>query len=170
MKRNIAEWKSNFLIGGVDPKKQQMVHIWPRIYILVFVHRLVALSPRDLFGSFRCRPALFLLRVCLAILEHFPDGLRKFQRKVHDGIVLDDMRDFYFCELHQEKLQGKVDTEVEFATTPSGQYAFSKWLWRVPIVVTANYTTKNRDLLDTSDFLANTDNRVLVERTAPRPR
>ena len=38
------------------------------------------------------------------------------------------MRDFYFCELHQEKLQGKVDTEVEFASTPSGQYAFSKWL------------------------------------------
>ena len=70
MKRNIAEWKSNFLIGGVDPKKQQMVHIWPRIYILVFVHRLVALSPRDLFGSFRCRPALFLLRVCLATSSH----------------------------------------------------------------------------------------------------
>jgi len=100
-------------------------------------------------------------------LEHFPDGLRKFRRKFHDGIVLDDMRDFNFCEMHQEKLQGKVDTEVEFASTPSGQYAFSKWLWRVPVVVTANFTTKNRALLETSDFLANTDNRVLVTRTAP---
>jgi len=77
------------------------------------------------------------------------------------------MRDFYFLELHQEKLQGKVDTEIEFASTPSGQHSFSKWLWRVPVVVTANYTTKNRQLLETSDFLANRDNRVLVERTAP---
>ena len=68
---------------------------------------------------------------------------------------------------HQEKLQGKVDTKTEFASTPSGNYAFSKWLWRVPVVVTANYTTRNRDLLEQNDFLANKDNRVVVERTAP---
>ena len=100
-------------------------------------------------------------------LEHFPDGMRKFRRKFHDGIVLDDLRDFSFCERHQEKLQGKVDTEVEFASTPSGQYTFSKWLWRVPVVITANYTTKNRELLETSDFLANKNNRVLIEHTSP---
>ena len=100
-------------------------------------------------------------------LEHFPDGMRTFNRKLHDGIVLDDMRDFYFCVRHQEKLQGKVDTEAEFASTPSGNYAYSKWLWKVPIVVTANYTTRNLDLLKENDFLANGDNRVLVERTAP---
>ena len=100
-------------------------------------------------------------------LEHFPNGLRAFSRKVHDGIVLDDLRDFYFCVRHQEKLQGKVDTVCEFASTPSGQYSFSKWLWRVPVVVTANYTTKNLQLLQENDFLANEGNRVLVERTAP---
>ena len=104
------------------------------------------------------------------VLKFLAAPLRKVVAKLshfHDGIVLDDMRDFYFCERHQEKLQGKVDTEVEFASTPSGQCAFSKWLWRVPVVLTANLTTTNRDLLETSDFLANTDNRVLVTRTAP---
>ena len=93
--------------------------------------------------------------------------MRQFSRKQHDGIVLDDMRDFYFCVRHQEKLQGKVDTVTEFAATPSGQYAFSKWLWRVPVVVTENFTTRNRDLLETSDFLGNASNRVVVERAAP---
>ena len=129
---------------------------------------LVVLAPSRA-GKTEWAKSLFKqpLVVQVGELEHFPDGLRKFQRKIHDGIVLDDMRDFYFCERHQEKLQGKVDTEVEFASTPSGQYAFSKWLWRVPVVVTANYTTKNRNLLETSDFLANEGNRVLVERTAP---
>lgn len=106
------------------------------------------------------------LLVQVGDLEHFPDGLRKFRRKEHDGVVLDDVRDFYFLERHQEKLQGKVDLEVEFASTPSGQYAFAKWLWRVPLVVTANYTTRNRDLLRTSDFLSNEGNLVLVERAA----
>ena len=129
---------------------------------------LVVLAPSRA-GKTEWAKSLFKQPLVIQVgnLEHFPDGLRRFRRKVHDGIVLDDMRDFYFCERHQEKLQGKVDTEVEFATTPSGQYAFSKWLWRVPVVVTANYTTKNRDLLETSDFLANKDNRVLVERTSP---
>ena len=69
--------------------------------------------------------------------------------------------------MYQEKLQGKVDTEVEFASTPSGQYAFSKLVWRVLVAVTANYTTRNRELLETSDFLGNGDNRVVVARTAP---
>ena len=129
---------------------------------------LVVLAPSRA-GKTEWAKSLFKQPLVLQVgtLERFPDGLRKFRRKFHDAIVLDDMRDFYFCELHQEKLQGKVDAEVEFASTPSGQHAFSKWLWRVPIVVTANYTTKNRELLETSDFLANKDNRVLVERTAP---
>ena len=94
--------------------------------------------------------------------------MRQFSRKQHDGIVLDDMRDFYFCVRHQEKLQGKVDTVTEFAATPSGQYAFSKCLWRVPVLVTAHFTTtRNRDLLETSDFLGNASNRVVVERASP---
>ena len=38
----------------------------------------------------------------------------------------------------------------------------------MPVVVTANYTTSNRDLLKNKDFLANTDNRVVVKLGAPR--
>ena len=129
---------------------------------------LVVLA-RSRAGKTEWAKSLFKQPLVLQVgtLEHFPDGMRKFRRKFHDGIVLDDLRDFSFCERHQEKMQGKVDTEVEFASTPSGQYTFSKWLWRVPVVITANYTTKNRELLETSDFLANENNRVLVERTAP---
>ena len=107
------------------------------------------------------------LVVTVGDLEHFPEGLRSFTRKDHDGLVLDDLRDFFFLVRHQEKLQGKVDTKSEFASTPSGQHAFAKWLWKVPVVVTANYTTRNRDLLSDNDFLGNPDNRVVVERTAP---
>jgi hypothetical protein len=143
-------------------------------WLSLFAHELdrypflVVLAPSRA-GKTEWAKSLFKRPLVLAVgdLEHFPDGARKFNRKVHDGIVLDDMRDFYFLVRHQEKLQGKVDTKAEFASTPSGQYAFEKWLWRVPVVVTANYTTKNRDLLEHNDFLGNPDNRVLVHRTAP---
>ena len=66
-----------------------------------------------------------------------------------------------------KKVQGMVDGESEFASTPSGQYAYTKWLWKVPIVATANFTTRNLDLLRDNDFLSNPENRVLVEREAP---
>ena len=106
------------------------------------------------------------LQLDVGTLDHFPDGMRAFDRNVHDGVVLDDVRDFGFLVHHQEKLQGKVDRVVTFAETPSGGYSYRRWLWRVPFVVTANYTTKQRGLLTTDDFLGNLDNRVLVERQA----
>ena len=83
---------------------------------------LVVLA-RSRAGKTEWAKSLFKQPLVLQVgtLEHFPDGMRKFRRKFHDGIVLDDLRDFSFCERHQEKLQGKVDTEVEFASTPSGQ-------------------------------------------------
>ena len=65
---------------------------------------------------------------------------------------------------YQEKLQGKTDAKLEFATTQGGTCKYTKWLHRVPIVVTANYTTKNRQLLEDDDFLGHPNNRVLVER------
>ena len=39
-------------------------------------------------------------------LLHFPDKLRSFDRKLHDGIVLDDVRDLQFLTENQDKLQG----------------------------------------------------------------
>ena len=53
---------------------------------------------------------------------------------------------------------------MEFATTQGGTCKYTKWLHRAPIVVTANYTTKNRHLLEDDDFLGHFDNRVVVER------
>ena len=106
------------------------------------------------------------LELKVGSLEHFPDGMRMFSRKVHDAVVLDDCRDFAWLVQHQEKLQGKVDAKVEFASTPGGTCAYTKWLHRVPLVVTANFTTKNRHLLDSDDFLGHEQNRVVVHRTA----
>ena len=101
-----------------------------------------------------------------AELEHFPDGMRDFDRQIHDGIVLDDLRDFQFLVCHQEKMQGKADRVATFAETTSGGDAYKRWLWKVPIVVTANFTTRNPELLETDDFLGHSENRVVVRRGA----
>lgn len=45
-------------------------------------------------------------------LEHFPDAMRSFDRDIHDGIILDDIRDMVFLHDHQDKLQGKYEGEV----------------------------------------------------------
>ena len=102
------------------------------------------------------------LELKLGPLEHFPEGMRMFNRQRHDGIVLDDCRDLRFLVNNQEKLQGKYDSLVEFATTPGGQCAYTKDLYGVPIVVTANLDTAHRDLLTSSDWLSQAANRVLV--------
>ena len=104
------------------------------------------------------------LELKIGVLEHFPEGMRRFSRQKHDAIILDDCRDFAFLVRHQEKLQGKSDAVVEFGSTPGGQLAYTKWLHRVPIVVTANYTTKHRELLYDDDFLGHPQNRTLVEQ------
>ena len=90
--------------------------------------------------------------------------MRRFSRQKHDAIILDDCRDFAFLVRHPEKLQGKSDALVDFGSTPGGQLSYTKWLHRVPIVVTANYTTKHREHLDEDDFLGDPENRTLVEQ------
>ena len=57
------------------------------------------------------------LELKIGCLTFFPDGMRRFQRGVHDGLVLDDVRDLQFVVDHQEKLQGKYDHLVEFGLT-----------------------------------------------------
>ena len=59
---------------------------------------------------------------------------------------------------------------VEFASTPGGELAYWKDLFAVPVVATCNYTTKNLGFLDTDDFLANPENRTLLNfPPAPPP-
>ena len=92
----------------------------------------------------------------------FPDGMRAFKRGVHDGLILDDVGDLAFVTDHQDKLQGKYDAAVEFASTQGGTCAFTKYLFAVPIVVTANYSTAHLDYLENHDWLGKELNRVVV--------
>ena len=96
-------------------------------------------------------------------LTHFPEGMRQFSRKKNDALILDDIRDMKFLTDHQDKLQGKYNARVEFASTPGGTCAYQKYLYACPIVVTVNYTTVNLSLLSTCDWLGKDLNRVVVE-------
>ena len=102
------------------------------------------------------------LEIKIGSLQHFPDGLRQFDRSKHDAIIMDDVRDMSFIVQHQDKLQGKPHVRIEFASTPGGQCCFSLWLWKIPLVFTANLSTSGLALLETDDFLGNERNRVVV--------
>ena len=96
-------------------------------------------------------------------LKMFPDGMRAFNRRLHDGVVLDDVRDMGFITDNQDKLQGKYDAHVEFATTQGGTCAYKKYLFATPIVVTGNFSTANLGFLRSHDWLGRDLNRVVVE-------
>ena len=102
------------------------------------------------------------LELKVGALEHFPEVMRAFDRKPHDAVVLDDVRDMAFVVRHQEKLQGKYDSLVEFASTPGGRCSYTKDLFATPFVVTVNNSTDNLDLLESDDWLGNSGNRVVV--------
>ena len=105
------------------------------------------------------------LELKIGSLEFFPDRMREFDKTIHDGIVLDDVRDLAFLVAHQDKLQGKYDTLVEFGSTAGGTCAFSRDLFAVPLAVTVNYSTANLDFLNTDDWLNKAGNRVVVNYT-----
>ena len=101
------------------------------------------------------------LKLQIGDLSFFPNTMRQFDRNVHDALVLDDVRDLEFLNLHQEKLQGKNGL-VEFGSSPCGKESYKKDLYCLPIVVTVNNDTKNLDYLLKKDFLANRSNRVVL--------
>ena len=129
--------------------------------------RFLEAIKKEVFGSRKTEWAKSLfanpLKLLVGDLLHFPDGMRHFQRGLHDGIVLDDVRDFAFLVKNQEKIQGKYDALVEFASTPGGALAYTKDLFAVPIVVTTNNDTANKELLQTSDWLRRPENVVRVD-------
>ena len=102
------------------------------------------------------------LKVQVGGLEHFPESMRAFDRAKNDGLVLDDLRDLRFLVAHQDKVQGKYNSLVEFASTPGGGLAYWRDLFAVPVVATVNFSTKNLGLLDTDDFLGNASNRTVL--------
>ena len=110
------------------------------------------------------------LELKVGTLQHFPEAMRRFDKDKFDGLILDDVRDVIFLSEHQEKLQGKYSGPVEFASTPGGQCAYWRDLFRVPVVVTVNDSTKNLDLLKPGahDFLGKAEN-VYYLRFSGRP-
>ena len=102
------------------------------------------------------------LELKVGCLKQFPEGMRSFNRKVHQGLVLDDVRDLDFVVEHQEKLQGKYNSLVEFGTTAGGTCAYWRDLYKVPVVITINNSTRNLELLAKDDFLSNPSNVVLL--------
>ena len=98
-------------------------------------------------------------------LEHFPNSLRAYDRRVHDGIVVDDVRDMKFVTDHQHVFQSKYSKRTEFASSPCGTQAFNLYLFKTPWVVTANMSTKNLHFLETNDFLSKASNRTLLRLT-----
>ncbi len=127
---------------------------------------LVLLAPSHC-GKTELAMSLFQapLKVQIGNLNHFPDRMRAFKRGFHDGIVVDDVRDLSFVVQHQEKFQGKYSEPVEFGSSPCGDYAYSRYLYKIPMVVTINFSTSGRELLHEDDFLGNPKNRVLFELT-----
>ena len=97
------------------------------------------------------------------LVELFPATMQEFKRGFHDALILDDVRDLAFLVLHQEKLQGKYNGRIEFATTQGGTCAYTKYLYQVPIVITINFTTRNLEHLTTNDYLNKPSNRVLLQ-------
>ena len=124
---------------------------------------LVAVGPsrsrKTEWAKSRFRNALELK---IGTLGEFPDAMRGFDRREHDGLVLDDIRDAAFLVRHQEKIQGKYNSIIEFAETPGGTCVYSKDMWAVPIIATMNHSTANLHLFQTDDFLSNPENRVLL--------
>jgi hypothetical protein len=97
----------------------------------------------------------------------FPAKMRKYNRRFHDGIVLDDIRDLRFLVNFQHVFQGKPDQEVGFAEdTKGGSCAYSKLVFATPFVGTFNNDTKNLDLLEKDDFLCKPGNRIVLELTS----
>ena len=102
------------------------------------------------------------LELKIGALPHFPDAMRGFRRNEHDALILDDVRDLQFLADNQDKLQGKYDTRVEFATTAGGTCAYRKYLFATPAAVTINFSTANLHFLDSHDWLSKPENRVLI--------
>ena len=98
----------------------------------------------------------------------WPPGMKQLDRAIHDGLVLDDLRDLVFLHENQEKLQGKYNRPVTLFNTPGGELACVVDLYRLPIVFTVNNSTKNLDYLLTHDFCKKRENvRLLCFRGRP---
>ncbi len=95
--------------------------------------------------------------------------MRDYRRGVHDGVVLDDVRDLEFLNAFRHVFQGKYNQEVSFSDgTAGGAMAYHRLMFRTPFVATCNFATENLGFLDSHDFIGKPEN-VFVLRLAGPP-
>ena len=98
----------------------------------------------------------------------WPPGMKQLDRSVHDGLVLDDLRDLMFLHDNQEKFQGKYNRPITLFNTPGGELACTVDLFCFPIIFTVNNSTSNLNFLRKHDFCSKRENvRVLSFRGRP---
>ena len=109
------------------------------------------------------------LELKIGMLEYFPSLMKEFDRGKHDAVILDNISDVGFLIRHEEKLQGKYDQLVEFAPCATGVYSYTKYLYRIPLVVTCNYGAKNLGVLlpGNHDYFGALSNRVIIKFKTP---
>ena len=100
----------------------------------------------------------------------FPDGMRAFERGIHDALILDDVRYLEFPAAYQGMPQGKNDVIVEFGSSPCGVHAYSRFPYRIPCLATINFSTSaTRGAPFTWDYLTENGSCLLQgTRTASR--
>ena len=128
---------------------------------------LVVLAPSHV-GKTEFAKSLFHrpFKVEIGSLQHFPDRMRGFDRKCFDALILDDVRDLAFLAEQQEKLQGNYEAVTEFASTTGGTCTYYKDLWKVPVVATVNFSTRNLEFLTSHDYLSKKENVHLLNFSA----
>ncbi len=146
------QWLHTFLIDALR-------------YSLMLVRGFSRSGKTELAKSWFSNPCTLKIGHLLTV---FPAKMRSYNRRFHDGIVLDDIRDLQFLVNFQHIFQGKPDEEVGFAeNTSGGACAYSKLVFATPFVATFNESAKNLELLDTDDFLSKPENRVVIRLTEP---
>ena len=127
-------------------------------------YAILVVIGQSLVGKTEWAESLFshALKLEIGTLTQFPNKMRSFDRSMHDGVVLDDIRDLKFVSDNQDKLQGKYSSLSEFGTTTGGTCAYQKWLFRIPVVITINFSTANLEMLLTHDWLGKPGNRALA--------
>jgi hypothetical protein len=130
---------------------------------------LLCIRGESATGKTEYAKSLFLhpLELKVGASSVFPAAMRGFERGRHDAVILDDVRDLAFVTENQEKLQGKYDHLVEFATTQGGALSFSKYLFRIPVIVTVNWSTRNMQFFTEHDWLRRPENCVLLDWVKP---
>lgn len=133
-------------------------------------YAMVLVSGPSGMGKTELAKSWFKNPLCMKVGElssSFPAKMREFDRRVHDGVVLDDVRDLLFVASFQHVFQGKSDEEIYFAETPGDTCRYSKLLFRTPFVATINRSTRNLEYLRTHDYISKESNCIVLELTEP---